>query len=115
MKPIDRICTLFAPMLGVLLFAQVSAAQTAPASAKYPDFPTETPAKFTPLTDSFDYVKRDEMIPMRDGVKLHTVIIVPKGAKSAPILLTRTPYNPTELIVGGEYTRAVQDVRGKDG
>ena len=30
---------------------------------------------------------------MRDGVKLHTVILVPKGAKSAPILLTRTPYD----------------------
>ncbi len=35
------------------------------------------------------------MIPMRDGVKLHTVILVPKGAKGAPILLTRTPYNAT--------------------
>jgi uncharacterized protein len=33
------------------------------------------------------------MIPMRDGVKLHTVILVPKGAKHAPILLTRTPYS----------------------
>ena len=33
------------------------------------------------------------MIPMRDGVKLHTVILVPKGAKGAPILLTRTPYD----------------------
>jgi predicted acyl esterase len=34
------------------------------------------------------------MIPMRDGVKLNTVIIVPKsasGAKSALIPLTRTP------------------------
>ena len=30
---------------------------------------------------------------MRDGVKLHTVILVPKGAKGAPILLTRTPYD----------------------
>ena len=35
------------------------------------------------------------MIPMRDGVKLHTVILVPKGASGAPILLTRTPYNAT--------------------
>jgi predicted acyl esterase len=35
------------------------------------------------------------MIPMRDGVKLHTVILVPKGAKGAPILLTRTPYDAT--------------------
>jgi len=31
------------------------------------------------------------MIPMRDGVKLYTVIMLPKGAHDAPILLTRTP------------------------
>ena len=50
---------------------------------------------FTPVATGFDYVKRDVMIPMRDGVKLHTVILVPKGAKNAPMLLTRTPYNAT--------------------
>ncbi|MCU1303680.1 MAG: cocE 3, partial [Candidatus Sulfotelmatobacter sp.] len=98
---------------------------------------SETPAKFTPVTDAFDYVKRDVMIPMRDGVKLHTVIVLPKGARNAPILLTRTPYNattqtshansahlgpilngydnPTEVIVEGGYIRVVQDVRGKYG
>src|SRR5713226_6503249 len=94
-----KICTLtlFAPALGALLFVEASAAQNAPSPAGYPDLPSETPAKFTPATDSFDYMKRDEMIPMRDGVKLHTVILVPKGAKGAPILLTRTPYNATEL------------------
>ncbi|HEY6930170.1 MAG TPA: CocE/NonD family hydrolase, partial [Thermoanaerobaculia bacterium] len=75
------------------------------------------------------------MIPMRDGVKLHTVILVPKGAKRAGILLTRTPYdadaltthspsshlapnlegydNATDVIVEGGYIRVVQDVRGK--
>ena len=74
---------------------------------------------------------------MRDGVKLHTVIVVPKGAKNAPILLTRTPYNAsaqvshaasshlgpilsgydnaTDVIVEGGYIRVVQDVRGKYG
>src|SRR6478609_5387376 len=99
--------------------------------------PSETPAQFKPVTDSFDYVRRDEMVPMRDGVKLHTVILVPKGAKSAPILLTRTPYNATALtthtnsshlgpslegydnatdvIVEGGYIRVVQDIRGKYG
>ena len=46
--------------------------------------PNEMPAKFTAVTDSFDYVRRDLMIPMRDGVKLHTVILVPKGASAAP-------------------------------
>ena len=34
---------------------------------------------------------------MRDGVKLHTVIVMPKGAKNAPILLTRTPYGATGM------------------
>src|SRR5206468_4494222 len=85
-------------------------------------------------TASYDYVKRDVMIPMRDGVKLHTVIVVPKGAKNAPIILTRTPYNASnraqrnasphmlaalpmgdEVFVGAGYIRAFQDVRGKYG
>jgi hypothetical protein len=123
-----------APLLGALSFVQPSVAQ---APTHDPDLPSETPANFQPVTDSFEYVKRDVMIPMRDGVKLHTVIIVPKGAKSAPILLTRTPYNATaltshaesphldpilngydnatEVIVDGGYIRAVQDVRGKYG
>src|SRR5262245_31135535 len=57
----------------------------------------ETPASFRPVTDSFDYTKRDVMIPMRDGVKLHAVILVPKGARGAPILLTRTPYDADTL------------------
>jgi hypothetical protein len=99
--------------------------------------PSETPEKLEPVTDGFDYVKRDVMIPMRDGVKLHTVILIPKGAKNAPILLTRTPYNasaltshaasshlgpilngydnPLEVILEGGYIRVVQDVRGKYG
>src|SRR5689334_11116498 len=114
MKPIDRICTLFAPMLSVFVFAQASAAQTAPQPAKYPELPSETPAKFTPMTDSFDYMKRDEMIPMRDGVKLHTVIIVPKGAKGAPILLTRTPYNATELTSHAQSAHLGSILNGYD-
>ena len=99
--------------------------------------PSETPEKLVPVTDTFDYVKREVMIPMRDGVKLHSVIVIPKGTKNAPILLTRTPYNANaqtghadsshfgpilngydnalEVIVGGGYIRVVQDVRGKYG
>jgi putative CocE/NonD family hydrolase len=125
-------------VLAAFLIAETSAAQTAPpAPPPHPAFPSETPPRFDPATDSFDYVKRDVMIPMRDGVKLHTVILLPKGARAAPILLTRTPYNATELtshaqsahlgpilngydnatevIVEGGYIRAVQDVRGKYG
>ena len=105
--------------------------------ATYPALPSEIPAKFEPTNDGFDHVRREVMIPMRDGVKLHTVILVPKGAKGAPILLTRTPYdankltshaesahlgpilngydNATDVIVEGGYIRVVQDVRGKHG
>jgi uncharacterized protein len=119
-----------------LLASPALAQRPRPAS---PDttLPSETPAQFTPVTSSFDYVRRDVMIPMRDGVRLHTVILIPKGATHAPILLTRTPYdatsmtsraysahlgpslqgydNATDVIVGGGYIRVVQDVRGKYG
>lgn len=138
MKLIHRAVALklLVPMLGVLFLVEPSAAQAPPPSAPSA-LPSETPAKFTPVTDSFDYTKRDVMIPMRDGVKLHTVILVPKGAKGAPILFTRTPYdateltshsqsshlgpilhgydNPLEVILEGSYIRVVQDVRGKYG
>ena len=99
--------------------------------------PSETPGTFKPVTSSFDYSKRDVMIPMRDGVRLHTIVVIPKGAKNAPILLTRTPYNANsqvshaasshlgpilngydnalEVILQGGYIRAVQDIRGKYG
>ena len=126
-----------APILVALLILPPPAAHTAPPPAKYPELPSETPATFEPVTESFDHVRRDVMIPMRDKVKLHTVILVPKGAAGAPILLTRTPYdataltshaesshlgpalfgydNATEAIVEGGYIRVVQDVRGRYG
>jgi uncharacterized protein len=96
---------------------------------------SEIPPNFKPQTDSFDYVLRTEMIPMRDGVKLYTVILIPRGAKHAPILLTRTPYDAEErtkkhpsehlatvlgdsdvvddLVLHEGYIRVLQDVRGK--
>ena len=107
------------------------------AVAQATTLPSETPAKFAPATSTFDYERRDVMIPMRDGVKLHTVILVPKGAHRAPILLTRTPYDATattsyaqsahlapelngydnalQVIIPGGYIRVVQDIRGKYG
>ena len=49
----------------------------------------ETPANFSPRVDTFDYLKREVMIPMRDGVKLNTIVLVPNGAHDAPMVLTR--------------------------
>ena len=80
MKPLHRIraLTLLVPMFGSLFLAEAQAPPVA-------TLPSETPSQFTPITDSFDYARREVMIPMRDGVKLHTVILVPKGAKNVPI------------------------------
>jgi putative CocE/NonD family hydrolase len=93
---------------------------------------SDIPAQFTPPLSGYDYVRRDVMIPMRDGVKLYTVIIVPKGASNTPILLTRTPYNAArhverynsphmlaalpqsaDVFVNGGYICVYQDIRGK--
>jgi uncharacterized protein len=124
--------------LGFWLVAQAAGAQTAtPPAVRYPALPSETPARLETLTSSFDHDRHEVMIPMRDGVKLFTVILVPRGAKGAPILLTRTPYsakeltrhaasshlgpvlngydNATEVIIEGGYIRVIQDVRGKYG
>jgi uncharacterized protein len=94
----------------------------------------DIPAQFSPPADGYDYAKRDVMIPMRDGVKLHTVIVVPKGARNAPILLSRTPYNASaraarnnsphmlailpqgdDVFAADGYIRVFQDIRGKYG
>ena len=92
----------------------------------------DIPKEFKAPVAANDYIRREVMVPMRDGVKLYTVIVVPKGAKDAPILLTRTPYNASrrtsrnesthmsailpqgdEVFVAAGYIRAFQDVRGK--
>ena len=95
--------------LGGLPLVPAAAAQNA-STSQYPSYPSETPNQFEPRADTFDYVRHEVMIPMRDGVKLHTVILVPTGAKGAPILLTRTPYSADELTShdprGGEETNA---------
>ncbi len=79
---------------------------TAQTTAQYPALPSETPQNFQAKTDSFNYTRREVMIPMRDGIKLFTVILVPKGAKNAPILFTRTPYSANDMTThdarGGE-------------
>lgn len=115
--------------LATAIFACPAASQ---GQTPTPPLAPDVPAKFTAPIASYDYVKREEMIPMRDGVKLYTVIVIPKGAKQAPIIFTRTPYNAAgraarnqsprmlatlpegdELFVRDGYIRVFQDVRGK--
>ncbi len=112
----------------------VSFSISVPLFAQGKPLDSEIPANFKAPPSEFNYVKRVEMIPMRDGVKLYTVIVIPKGATHAPMVLTRTPYNAAdraarsespymldelplsdEVLVHAGYIRVYQDVRGKYG
>ena len=93
----------------------------------------EVVPNFSPVTAAFDHERREVMIPMRDGVRLHTVIIVPRGLTvPAPIILTRTPYGADkatsqgssprasmvlpiadESLLEAGYIRVYQDIRGR--
>src|SRR4051794_15571397 len=74
------------------------------------------------------YTKFEHQVPMRDGVRLFTSILVPKDDSTPyPILLTRSPfgigpYGPDEFFPIGKQTEALlqagyvfvrQDVRGR--
>jgi len=120
---------------GVVWGVVLAAALAVPGRAEpTPPLAPDIPAKFTPPTDAADHERREVMIAMRDGVKLHTVILVPRGAKRAPIVLTRTPYNASkrteravsnqlagtlgpgdDYLADGSYIRVYQDIRGKYG
>ena len=116
------------------VFAVVSLLNIA-ATAQQKDLPVDDLIpNFKAPVQGTDFEKRVVMIPMRDGVKLYTVVVIPKGAKDLPILLTRTPYDAAkraersksprmiealplsdEVFVEAGYIRAYQDVRGKYG
>jgi putative CocE/NonD family hydrolase len=103
---------------------------------------SQSPSPVTPMTPdvldkyeqvlpSADFIRREAMIPMRDGVKLYTSIVMKKGAANAPILLSRSPYDAhhsthrvasqrigdilevmdAEFVDDG-YIRVYQDIRG---
>ncbi|MGN6594143.1 MAG: CocE/NonD family hydrolase [Terriglobales bacterium] len=68
------------------------------------------------------YSQRDVMIPMRDGVRLHTLILTPPGAhRPLPFLITRTPYGASARLLSNYpvmaatrgYIFVMQDIRGR--
>jgi putative CocE/NonD family hydrolase len=74
------------------------------------------------------YTKQEQMIPMRDGVKLFTAIYIPKDTTAKyPLLMKRTPYSvapygldkypsslgPNEQCMRAGYIFVNQDVRGR--
>jgi len=98
-----------------------------PVTAMTPDVVT----KYEQVKPWADFVRREVMIPMRDGTKLYTVIVFKKGTTNAPMLLTRSPYdahgdafrNASQRIqdilpamykefAEDNYIIAIQDIRG---
>ena len=102
----------------------------------------QDPARVTPMTPdvvagyeqtlpSADFIRREAMVPMRDGTRLYTVVVMKKGTANAPILLSRTPYDAhgsthrvasqrivdilevmdSDFVEDG-YIRVYQDIRG---
>jgi putative CocE/NonD family hydrolase len=102
----------------------------------------QTPPRVTPMTPdvidkyeqtlpSADFIRREAMVPMRDGVKLYTTWVMKKGVTKGPILLSRSPYDAhhsvhrtasqrgvdilevmdAEFFDDG-YIRVYQDIRG---
>jgi uncharacterized protein len=58
------------------------------------------------------YVCREVMIPMRDGIKLHTVICSPKEqTEKLPFLMIRTPYGvgAGKSPEKSDYTKALAE------
>src|SRR5450830_840642 len=117
-------------LLTTALAAHAASAQTPDASMV--QLGSDIPAKWQTPDVGRDYVKQVVDIPMRDGVKLHTVILIPNGASNLPMLLERTPYEADRTKDGKLHLRdsvgplnrewvddgyilVNQDIRGKYG
>ena len=114
-----------APILSVLAMAAAPPPQ--PVTPMTPD----VVASYDQVKPWADFIRREVMIPMRDGTKLYTVVVMRKGTHGGPILLTRSPYDAhgdafrsasqriddivpamyKEFVDDG-YIIAIQDIRG---
>jgi uncharacterized protein len=94
---------------------------------RYPVLPSGAQQIARNYTAEFD--KMEAMIPMRDGLKLHTEIYTPKDATEAqPMLFERTPYGIAstsggyspmlsryDAMMADGYIFVFQDIRGRYG
>jgi putative CocE/NonD family hydrolase len=108
-----------------------AAAGMAPDGAEVTAMTPDVVASYEQTRPQADFIKRVAMVPMRDGVKLYTVIVMKKGTSQAPMLLSRTPYDAkdstarthsqsvTDIMPAMDapflldnYIRVYQDIRG---
>jgi putative CocE/NonD family hydrolase len=121
------------PLILAIAALGATAAQAQAPDASMIQLGSDIPAKWKKPEAGYDFVRREAMIPMRDGVKLHTVIMVPNQARGLPMLLERTPYDADNFVkkdqltlrdtvgaagrewVDDGYILVYQDIRGKYG
>ena len=77
------------------------------------------------VTDTLSYSRHELLIPMRDGIRLNTVIYSPVGiTESVPFLFLRTPYGVSTIPYPNKdpyisdmakegYIFVFQDIRGR--
>ncbi|MGN6848250.1 MAG: CocE/NonD family hydrolase [Sphingomicrobium sp.] len=123
----NKLLRLSASLLPLLALAAAPPPASAPVTAMTPD----VVASYNEVMPWADFDRRELMIPMRDGTKLYTVLVMKKGTRNAPILLTRSPYdahadafrNASQRIedilpamykefADDGYIIAIQDIRG---
>lgn len=104
-----------------LLLIQVGGANWIHAATNSPGYQAAKAA----VNPNVEFERREEMIAMRDGVKLHTLIFTPKNQSEAlPIIMNRTPYGVGQTTAEGinrRYSDLVrdgyifvrQDIRGR--
>jgi putative CocE/NonD family hydrolase len=80
-----RIAASLLPLLAIAAAPQTSG----PVTAMTPD----VVASYNKVMPWADFIRREVMVPMRDGTKLYTAIVMKKGTAKGPILLTRSPYD----------------------
>ena len=61
------------PAIHVILISIAATLCSADEASPIAPLKSEIPPVFTANTESFDFVRRTEMIPMRDGIKLYRI------------------------------------------
>src|SRR4029079_14056567 len=74
-------------------FLPLLALAAAPAPQRVTPMTPDVVASYNPVLPQADFIRREAMVPMRDGTRLYTVIYMKKGTKDGPLLLSRTPYD----------------------
>jgi uncharacterized protein len=116
-----------APGFGRALRCSVSAVSSITALAGFAILASPAAAQgIPPPVDDSAWVRTDTLIPIRDGIRLLTVILSPRNAAAPlPILIDRTPYGAKDYVPYMErraktsglegYIFVLQDIRGRFG